>query len=653
MLLCVAEGVFTMRTQVLVAVIALGLVTTLSLASGQSTAEVFAFQAPNCENTSAECAAFLEHVLPNISGIGKVVHWTDIDQTVAPTGTTITYSYNWPALANFLEAYINSNTNDPSFNWTSGCFGGKACKIMLIVQPETDGLGAGNAYTPAYVYNNQYATDVGADQPQDLSACGEFPGTGSLPYSGTMVSGDVVIWNYNSCQVAALKTGSTVSCNGSNLGTSLNTTGFPVVYEKPIMTAYQAFLSSLSSTFNSSTGTYANVGQYIVYVRAGLSVGGENYPVCNEVNGPLSDPSWQSNFSVAAGVLVTPTTAQGNAGGYTYLSLKAGTTGTSHPTWNQTPGSRNTSDGGVTWANEGVVTPGTNAAATWPGPNGEFGTTGQPNAFQDNGFLGHWYAGINTQGYVSQMVEFLAGLNSTFSWDFATNFGPGQVITYPDADAVLAYVEGDDKVGFGMESLSVEDPVTYALGVFPTSREDWIANFANYPAPTDVPVHHLQTNTPGTDYLAAGYSFTSITPSDPAGVGDATVSCGTVDCSWFFGMWTYITNNNFYNGPWASPCTGEGSGASQCPSDKMVITSSLTNTGGTGTIWSPNYWPDTLVFSVDRGVTVLEVFECDLDYAFNVVTTTHVSVEGSGGGCAGWGVAGPSTPYQTALSSAQ
>ena len=74
MLLCVAEGVFTMRTQVLVAVIALGLVTTLSLASGQSTAEVFAFQAPNCENTSAECAAFLEHVLPNISGIGKVVH---------------------------------------------------------------------------------------------------------------------------------------------------------------------------------------------------------------------------------------------------------------------------------------------------------------------------------------------------------------------------------------------------------------------------------------------------------------------------------------------------------------------------------------------------------------------------------------------------
>lgn len=634
----------------LVSVLALCLVTIPSLASGQ-TAEVFAFQAPNCEVTSAECAAFLQYVLPHLSGIGHVVRWADLDTTTVSVGS-ISYSYSWPTVASFFDAYINTNSNYPSFNWANGCVNGSACKIMLIIQPETDGLGGGNSgFTPTYVYSPNYATDVSADEPQDLSACKEFPGSGSLPYSGTPGSGDAVIWNYNSCAVAA---GSNLTCNGNNLGASLNTTGFPVVYEKPIMTAYQAFLSSLSSNFNSSTGTYSGVGKYIAYVRTGFSVGGENYPVCEEVNAPLADPAWQASFSVAGGVLVTPTTTQGNAGGYTYLSLNAGTTGSSHPTWNQTAGSRNTSDGTVTWANEGVITANANAAATWPGPNGEFGGTGQPNAFQDNGFLGHWYGSISAQGYVSQMVAFLAGLNSTFSWDFATNFGPGQVISYPDADAVLAYVEGNDKVGFGMESLSVQDPVTYngGSGTFPTSREDWIANFASYPATSDVPVHHLQTNTPGTEYLAAGYSFSSITPSSPS-TGEATVNCGTVDCSWFYSFWTYITNNNYYNGPWASPCTGEGSNPNQCPADEMIITSSLTHTGGTGTIWSPNYWPNTLVFSADRGATDLEVYECDLDYAFGVTTTTHVSTVGGGAGCATWGVSGGTTPYTTALSSVQ
>jgi hypothetical protein len=307
----------------------------------------------------------------------------------------------------------------------------------------------------------------------------------------------------------------------------------------------------------------------------------------------------------------------------------------------------------VTWENVGLSTPGTSAVATWPGPNGQFGTTGQPNAFQDNGFLAHWYGGVSGQGYVSQMVHYLGTLGSTFNWDFATNFGPVHVVSYADADAVIASVQGNNKVGFGMESLSVEDPYTYGLGVYPTSREDWIANFTNF---TNVPVHHLQMNVPGTTYLAAGYDITQVQGNTPV-TGTATITC-TTDCSPFYSMWVYITGNgtvgsNSFDGAWVSPCTGQGTGANQCATDILTITSSLAGTASGGIVWSPNYWPDTMVFSVNHGTTDIEAYECDLDYAFGVTTTNHVTVEGHGGGCASWGVAGPDSTYQSALSSAQ
>jgi hypothetical protein len=115
-----------------------------------------------------------------------------------------------------------------------------------------------------------------------------------------------------------------------------------------------------------------------------------------------------------------------------------------------------------------------------------------------------------------------------------------------------------------MQSLSVEDPVTCApdaqnncTGPFPTSREDWIANFTNYP---NVAVHHLQTNVPGTVYFAAGYPITEIQGSKVSGSG--TITCSTsVDCSWFGGdntMWVYYTGPNgvatVFDGPWVMTC---------------------------------------------------------------------------------------------------
>ncbi|MGO9650106.1 MAG: hypothetical protein ACLPOO_18895 [Terriglobales bacterium] len=70
-----------------------------------------------------------------------------------------------------------------------------------------------------------------------------------------------------------------------------------------------------------------------------------------------------------------------------------------------------------------------------------------------------------------------------------------------------------------------------------------------------------------------------------------------------------------------------------------------------GNLWSPNYWPITMPFVVQRGATSLEVYECDLDYAFGVQTTKWVADELHGGGCASWGLAGGDSSYQNQIGS--
>lgn len=608
-----------------------------SLASG-ATAEAFAFQAPDCTTINTYCANFLQYELPNLTGIGITVPWSLVDTgTTAPNYTFSTW------LDGQLNAYINPNSNDSSFHWTTGCFGGAACKIMLIIEPESDatGLTAYNPYTPPYVFTSGYATTVGADSPQDVAACSQMPGSaagGSLPYTGTMGSADYVIWNTNSCKVVA-GIDLTCTCTGSSCGIT-NFTAFPVVYEKPILTAYQNLLKALSANYSVGGPDYSTIGKYISYVRAGMALGGENLPLCADT-ASVALPDWKPRTAVSAGYVITPTA--NNGAGYTFVAINGGTSGPSEPAWNlTTPGDRAINDGSVTWENVGTRDT-SGGTAIWPGVNGQFGTSAQPQGYTDNGYLRAWPS-TGAAGYIAEMVKYLGNLGSSFSWDISSHYGPYLDISYADSEAVIVNALGDDKVGFGMQSLNVEDPVTYAIGNFPTTREDWAANFTNYPYPSSVPIHHLQTNSPGNTYYAAGYSIQEITGNGTT----ATVTCVT-DCSPFYGQamfdsqYVVITGNPAFDGTWLVLCYSQA----DCGPDTLTLSSTIISTGASGgTVWSPNYWPNTLNFAVNTvptGANALEVWECDLDYAFSVTTTTHVSGE-SGTGCAEWGVTAPSSP---------
>jgi len=255
------------------------------------------------------------------------------------------------------------------------------------------------------------------------------------------------------------------------------------------------------------------------------------------------------------------------------------------------------------------------------------------------------------------MMQFLTSLNASFPWDVSSHFGPSASsgnpqadYAYADAEALLAAQGG---IGFGMQSLNIGDAQAYPVAVYPTSRQDWAANFRKYP---NVPVHHLQLNAPGSTYLSAGYSISTITvpASCPGPCTEATITCTSStsfsDCSPFSGQEIYISGNSniSLNGIWMVNCTG-AMGA--CPTNELQFNSNITGpvTGTGGTVWSPNYWPITMPFALQLGASSLEIWECDLDYAFGQQTQTWVPDESHGPGCAGWGVTGSASDYTNAI----
>jgi hypothetical protein len=114
-----------------------------------------------------------------------------------------------------------------------------------------------------------------------------------------------------------------------------------------------------------------------------------------------------------------------------------------------------------------------------------------------------------------------------------------------------------------------------------------------------------------------------------------------------------MASQRYFDGPWVTTCNPPNGNSPICPTNNLTFAdTTVTGSVSGGTVWSANYWPNTLQFSVTHGATKLEVFECDLDYAFGTITTTHSS-DGGPAGCADWGLAGPGTNYQNALSGVQ
>jgi hypothetical protein len=78
---------------------------------------------------------------------------------------------------------------------------------------------------------------------------------------------------------------------------------------------------------------------------------------------------------------------------------------------------------------------------------------------------------------------------------------------------------------------------------------------------------------------------------------------------------------------------------------------SVTGNGNSGVVWAGDYWPIIMPFAVQHGVTSIEVWECDLDFAFGVQSTFWAITESDPTGCATWGESGPpgTTGYQSSL----
>lgn len=162
-------------------------------------------------------------------------------------------------------------------------------------------------------------------------------------------------------------------------------------------------------------------------------------------------------------------------------------------------------------------------------------------------------------------------------------------------------------------------------------------------------------------YQSAGYQIQSIGVGTCTGNG-LSVPCATItsqyDCQWFSGSPIYIAGNSnpALNGiRQACPPPSPTMPALSCiPYQLQLPIPTTIRTGpNSGIVWSGNYWPITMPFAVLHGVTSIEVWECDLDYAFDVETTQWQSQEGQGAGCAGWGVQGPDYGYQNAAADTQ
>jgi hypothetical protein len=606
-----------------------------------------AFQSPDCNHSDpgyikSECDAFQQNILPYVSGIGVTVPWSFIDKCNSGnthcSGDNSTCSgnvYQWCDLDGDLIAYI-TNSN-------GGNFAGK--KIILIVEPETD-TGGVNALTPAYVFTSAWANMAGniagescavtsTCPPQDMAVCQAWKGDSGAPYSGSFTSANAIVWNTGG---SCYPVGTGLACSGPYSDTS----GFPIVYETPITIAYQEFLQALAlhySTANTVAPNGATIAPYIAYVRAGMAAGGENNPMCT-MTGAIPVPDWAGSQTLPAAYMIQPTA--GNPGSYQYLTDTSGTTGpaASEPTWCQTAGCYTSPDGTISrWHNVGPAAATGNAV--WPGPEGQT----EAKDYIDNGYLSTWSLNSPTSsdgtGYIASMVSFLSGLNASFPWTISSHVGPPFLMSYayPDAEATLAAQAG---VGFGMQSLSVWDGELLSLGVYPTSRNDWVANFQKYP---NAPVRHLQLYAPGNDTWWSGYPIVSITV---ASGGTATVNCGSgVDCAPFEGEYVFITGNAnpSLNTAWPVSCISGG-----CTDNEVQFSAPLITPGtyDGGNLFSANYWPVTLPFAVREGATSVELWECDIDYAFNQVTFPTGS-SGCNPESVGGGLVGPDPNYQNAL----
>ncbi len=626
-----------------------------------------AFEAPDSTQTNAY-TAFLRYELPFLSGIaGSSAHalgtgqiyWADLDACGSPPGTSqcsSEHAYSWGSVDNSLYQYIHYATVGSSGTFNNGCANGNACKIILIINAEQDS-GQGVTTVPVYVFSHSYASSNGwADQ--DVVGCEGWPGVvtppggpwpGALPYTGSfMNTNQGVVWSADGCHVPPLSIGGP-SCINST-GPFTNMSGFPVVYEKPILTAYQKFISAIQLHYSPAGSGYGPmIAPYIAYIRIGMAAGGENNPGCvgadnsTVSSGVLSNTFWPGPKGFAA-----------EAGCYTQCGYLTN--------WPGTP-------------QNGLSCTNTSACSTSLLNDGD--------------------------GYVTAMDKFLGKLFSgTIPATTSSHGGPPAITLQPyaDSEALTASITG---VGFGMQSARISDQNAFALGN-PTTQ-NWVVNFGRYAAP----VHHLQAQANGGENPEAsnfGISTISVSLGPPiTATANCTGSIGTVNTmgvnvAWASGPqfnlgWTgaftiagtvyTISSVNSAFSITLTSTAGTQSGApydasnscdiyqgqdftifisgnsnsafngqqfvtcKTCPAGTIQFSPSSTSVGSGGNVWASDYWPSLFPFLTQHKTSSIELRACELDYAFGCTPGSACNANTSVLPCGG--NPGPDPSYQSAL----
>ncbi len=529
----------------------------------------------NCTTGSTHFGCFLNKVLPNISGVGFVIPWGEIDNCSSVTSCTSDVNchstgtcYNWAWVDKALMDFVNANNIGGGSSWSNGCTGGRPCKIVLIVWLTQD-AGNSNLFnnipnTPAYVFTQAYADQVGGCTPpthcapQDVAVCRGWQGTNTglgggwgaqAPIRDTCWSSgsdDVGLWSVNGTTILKNLGG----CM-QTFGITANFSGYPVMYEKPLITAAQSFLTAMAlhysnacpNSFSDSCGSGPTIAKSIAYMRIGPSSGGENYPYC---------------------------------------SCESSTGGSQCDT------------------------------AFWPGPKG---ASAEPKAYSDQGYLTAWppSSGDGT-GYVASLYSNIRSQNWAFPIDSPTEKGPAsnQSLVYPDIEALLANQYG---LGIGMQAASIGDLVTFAAQGSPSTAANWAVHFREFPS---VPDHHLQTVDPGG---AGQFSITTISSG-------GLVSCGTGannDCSGFCFGWVFIsgTSNPAFNGTWKTQV------APPCTANSIQLVGSPASSSTHGFIYSGAHLPLLLPFEMQQcqgslqTICSAELWEVTLDWTYGTNTVSN------------------------------
>jgi hypothetical protein len=517
-----------------------------------------------------------------VNGITLFYPWSAVDAGSGPC-TEPSGGANpcqWGAVDAALQGYIQGT----NVGHTNG-LAGHGQKINLIIEMVAEASTTDTTQIPGYVFAAPYGSWCAQCGPQDMVTCvSAWKGDAGAPTCSGGQSGSTHqcgdtgygtpqagVWNRNVCHLTGNSSNGGASCGSS--GPYTDVSGFPVLYEAPIMKAYQTYVDTVLKHYSAQgTGTGPAIGQYIGYIRTGLAAGGENLPLCTTVN----------IAGTTRGIWPSP---QG-------LSFDLNPVNGVSPDWFAT----------------------TSPCTTDASCQGKYAYLGgSPNGVQADG-----------PGYVLTNFHTFQASRTNYS---GSGFNPSVVanahagppssmpdLSWADQDAAIFTLPCDycTGAGFGEDSLS-----EYDLDNAHSCTADWCALFGHY--------HgyggnlYLQTTTPNS---TPTYAISSISTAAPYIYG--LVTCSNCTAPGGIPPAPGAGFGGMYNGEGFSLTSGNPPSKVTYEVGQVINANQFTcdpstacTAQGIGLLYVGDYLPDTIPFAAANYASTIEVYFCDWEFAYN------------------------------------